>query len=189
MSTAVDIDPFVTRCMSTAVVSPRGACPQLSSRYIVGTTNQAPTALAQSVSTAEGTAKAITLTGSDPEGSNLTYTIASNPAHGMLSGSGATRTYTPDISYVGADSFTFTVNDGALTSTPATVSITVAGVPGDLNGDGGVTFEDLSLFLSSCGKSVGQTGFLTGANLNTTGSSASTVDFDDLVAFLALYNP
>jgi hypothetical protein len=60
---------------------------------------------------------------------------------------------------------------------------------GDLNGSGTVTFEDLSLFLSSYGKLGGQTGFLTRASLNTTGSSANTVDFDDLVAFLALYNP
>jgi hypothetical protein len=61
--------------------------------------------------------------------------------------------------------------------------------PGDLNGSGMVNFEDLSLFLSSYGKSVDQPGFLTRANLNTTGSSANTVDFEDLVAFLALYNP
>jgi hypothetical protein len=62
-------------------------------------------------------------------------------------------------------------------------------VPGDLNGSGTVTFEDLSLFLSSYGKSVGDVGFLSGANLATAGSSASIVDFEDLAAFLALYTP
>jgi large repetitive protein len=75
---------------------------------------------------------------------------------------------------------------GSATSNPARLTV-AATRPGDLNGDGRVTFEDLSLFLSSYGKSVGQPGFLTGANLRTTGSSANTVDFDDLVAFLALY--
>ncbi|MEO5367850.1 MAG: tandem-95 repeat protein, partial [Magnetococcus sp. WYHC-3] len=89
--------------------------------------NLPPTANAQSVSTAEDTAKAITLTGSDPERSALTY-IAAAPAHGTLSGTGASRTYTPAANYNGADNFTFVVSDGALTSTPATVSITVTPV-------------------------------------------------------------
>jgi hypothetical protein len=62
-------------------------------------------------------------------------------------------------------------------------------VPGDLNGSGTVTFEDLSLFLSSYGRSVGDAGFLAGANLATAGSSAAIVDFEDLAAFLALYTP
>ncbi len=37
-------------------------------------------------------------------------------------------TYTPAANYNGADSFTFTVNDGTVTSAPATVSITVTAV-------------------------------------------------------------
>jgi large repetitive protein len=90
--------------------------------------NDAPTATAQSVTTNQNTAKAITLSGSDVEGSALTYAIASNPSHGALSGSGANRTYTPTTGYSGSDSFTFTVNDGSLTSSAATVSITVAAV-------------------------------------------------------------
>jgi hypothetical protein len=40
-----------------------------------------------------------------------------------------TRTYTPFANYVGSDSFTFTVNDGTTTSTPATVNITVTNTP------------------------------------------------------------
>jgi Bacterial Ig domain/Malectin domain/Viral BACON domain len=90
--------------------------------------NDAPTADAQSVTTAEDTAKAITLTGSDPEGDALTYHVMAGPAHGTLSGTGANRTYTPDPSYSGADSFTFKVNDGTVDSTLATVSITVTAV-------------------------------------------------------------
>jgi hypothetical protein len=90
--------------------------------------NDAPVAVAQSVSTSMNTAKAITLSGSDPEGSNLTYAVATQPAYGTLSGTGATRTYTPNTGYLGADSFTFRVNDGALDSAPATVSILVGGI-------------------------------------------------------------
>jgi hypothetical protein len=90
--------------------------------------NDAPVAFDQSVSTAKNTAKAITLSGSDLEGSNLTYAVATQPAYGTLSGTGATRTYTPNPGYMGSDSFTFRVNDGALDSPPATVSILVTAV-------------------------------------------------------------
>jgi len=89
------------------------------------TGNHPPTANAQSVSTPMNTAKAITLTGSDADGDPLTYTVASLPAHGALSGTAPDLTYTPDADYTGADSFTFTVNDGQATSAPATVGITV----------------------------------------------------------------
>jgi PKD repeat protein len=89
--------------------------------------NSAPVANAQSVSTAKNTAKVITLTGSDAEGSTLTYALAYRPSHGTLGSVSAAGvvTYTPGRGYVGTDSFTFTVNDGSLTSAPATVSVTV----------------------------------------------------------------
>lgn len=87
--------------------------------------NDPPTATAQSVMTTEDTARAITLQGVDPEGGSLTYTITSPPQHGTLTGGGASRTYTPDPNYNGADSFSFQVSDGGLTSAPATVSITI----------------------------------------------------------------
>ncbi len=100
----------------------------LSGSIDVGTGNQAPTAIAQSVITNEDTAKSITLRGSDPEGSPLTFAIASQPAHGTVTLSGAAATYAPSANYNGADSFTFTANDGAQNSAPATVSISVAAV-------------------------------------------------------------
>jgi hypothetical protein len=87
--------------------------------------NHTPVATAQSVTTTAGTAKVITLAGTDADGNALTYAIVANPAHGTLTGSGATRTYTPAGGYSGADSFTFTVSDGTATSTAATVSISV----------------------------------------------------------------
>jgi hypothetical protein len=93
-----------------------------------GPGNHAPTASAQSVSAVEDTAKAITLSGSDPDGTAVSYAIASNPAHGSLSGAPPNVTYTPASDYSGPDSFTFTVSDGSLTSAPATVSITVSAV-------------------------------------------------------------
>ncbi|HEU5334636.1 MAG TPA: Ig-like domain-containing protein, partial [Terriglobales bacterium] len=90
--------------------------------------NRPPSANAQAVTTDEGAAKAITLTGSDPDGDPLTYAVVTNPAHGTLSGTAPNLTYTPALNYSGADSFTFKVNDGTVDSAPATVTITVRAV-------------------------------------------------------------
>ena len=87
--------------------------------------NDPPTADAQSVTTGEDTAIAVTLTGSDPDGDGLNFSVLTNPAHGSLSGTPPDLTYTPAPNYNGPDSFTFSVNDGSATSNTATVSITV----------------------------------------------------------------
>jgi hypothetical protein len=91
--------------------------------------NDAPIADAQSATTSENTAKTITLTGSDVDGDTLTFSVVTDPAHGVLSGTPPNLTYTPAANYVGADSFTFKANDGTTDSNVATVSITVDGVP------------------------------------------------------------
>ena len=99
----------------------------------VFTTAAKPTANSQSVTTSFNTAKAITLTGSDPNNpaQTLTYAVTVNPTHGTLSGTAPNLTYTPTAGYQGADSFQFTTtNTSNLTSSAATVSITVtAGTP------------------------------------------------------------
>jgi hypothetical protein len=87
--------------------------------------NNAPVANSQTVTTSEGTAKAVTLTASDADGNTLTYTVVSNPTHGALSGTAPALTYTPNAGFNGSDSFTFKVNDGIVDSNTATVSITV----------------------------------------------------------------
>lgn len=87
--------------------------------------NDAPVANARTASTTSGTAVAIAVTGTDVEGSALTYAIVTPPAQGVLTGNGPNYTYTPNSSYVGSDSFSFRVNDGAANSAPAAVSITV----------------------------------------------------------------
>ena len=84
-----------------------------------------PVADAQSVRTLPETPVDITLTGTDPEGSNLTYNVQTLPSHGTLSGATNVWAYTPTNGYQGLDSFTFTVNDGQTSSAPATVSILV----------------------------------------------------------------
>ncbi len=66
---------------------------------------------------------AITLTGSDPENSALTFDIVTPPTGG-LTGSGPTYTYTAPAQ-PGTDLIVFTANDGSLDSAPAGIFITV----------------------------------------------------------------
>jgi hypothetical protein len=87
--------------------------------------HDAPVALWQSVTTAEDTPMAITLTGSDADGDVLTFSIVTPPTNGTLSGTPPRVTYTPNTNFNGNDSFTFHVSDGTETSLPATVAITV----------------------------------------------------------------
>ncbi len=94
----------------------------------VTSVNDAPTANAQNLSTAEDTALAITLTATDADGDTLSYTVQGAPTHGTLSGSGANLTYTPAANYFGADSFTFVANDGTVDSAAATITLDVTAV-------------------------------------------------------------
>ena len=64
-------------------------------------TNLPPVANSQSLTSAEDTAKAITLSGNDPEGWPLNYRLTTLPAHGQLSGSVSNYTYTPAQNYNG----------------------------------------------------------------------------------------
>lgn len=81
----------------------------------VSPVNDVPVANDGTATTGEGTAVAIDLgaLASDVEtaDANLTYTIASGPSNGTLSGAGQTRTYTPNANFNGADSFTYSVTD------------------------------------------------------------------------------
>jgi ELWxxDGT repeat protein len=88
----------------------------------------------QSVSVANSTPTAITLTGQDTAnaGATLTYAIVTSPTNGALTGTAPNLTYTPTGGYVGADSFTFRVANGAILSAPATVTITVLQPPGEI---------------------------------------------------------
>ncbi len=89
--------------------------------------NLAPVAQNQSVTFLQNTAKTFTLQASDLDGDTLTATLVSGqgPAHGSVSFSGLSATFTPTANYVGTDSFRYTVSDGkGATSNAATVSLT-----------------------------------------------------------------
>ena len=91
-------------------------------------TNTAPTATAQTLTGNEDETQTITLVGSDADGDNLTYALASNPLNGTTSLSSNVVTYTPSANYNGYDSFYFTVSDGEETSETATVHIMLTAV-------------------------------------------------------------
>jgi VCBS repeat-containing protein len=90
--------------------------------------NDRPWALATSMTAPEDTPTAMTLTATDTEGDALTYAVVQAPAHGTLSGTGPTLTFTPAADYSGPDSFTYVANDGQADSNVATVTISVTPV-------------------------------------------------------------
>ncbi|AFY64935.1 tandem-95 repeat protein [Geitlerinema sp. PCC 7407] len=106
----------------------------------VGQVNDAPTAGADQLSTAEDTpltinAANLLLNDSDADGGTLLVTgIATAPVNGTLSDNGdGTYTYTPTTNFpgtasVGLDSFTYIVNDGQGGTATATVTITIGEV-------------------------------------------------------------
>ncbi|WP_163999301.1 Ig-like domain-containing protein [Pyxidicoccus caerfyrddinensis] len=94
-------------------------------RFMTFNDNQPPSAVSQAVGAVEDTPLEILLQGSDPEGQALTYDIVTLPQHGVLSGTGARRTYAPAARYSGPDSFTFRVSDGEFVSAVVRVSIQV----------------------------------------------------------------
>jgi hypothetical protein len=92
------------------------------------TTNTAPTTSNVSASTKEDTSQSVTLVGSDANSDPLTYSMVSQPAHGTVSISGSSATYTPSADFNGTDSFTYKANDGALNSNTATVNLSITAV-------------------------------------------------------------
>lgn len=122
--------------------------------------NDAPVATDGNASTNEDTPVVVALSGSDVDGDALTFAIGTGPTSGslgpitQLTPSTASVTYTPNADDSGPDSFTFTVDDGTVTSAAATMSINVAAVDdppvavadaATVNEDSGATAIDVIL--------------------------------------------
>ena len=93
--------------------------------------NDPPTANSSSLTTSENTAKNGQLTGNDPDGDALTYSILNQGSKGSVvitNTSNGNFTYTPNANANGSDSFTFRVNDGIVNSAAATVNVTISNV-------------------------------------------------------------
>jgi hypothetical protein len=91
-------------------------------------TNFSPVAIARTLTTAEDQSAAVILSGTDPDGDPLTYSILTTPLNGTLNGTAPNLTYLPNANFSGTDTFVFQVSDGLSNSGPASVSITVNAV-------------------------------------------------------------
>lgn len=108
---------------------PEGASATLTFIRRVRPVNDAPLAAAAAIQTNEDTAANLTLAGNDVDEDALTYAIILPPLHGTLTGVPPSVVYTPQADYAGPDRFEFTVRDGAITSAPAAVEISVTAQP------------------------------------------------------------
>jgi VCBS repeat-containing protein len=97
----------------------------------VAPVNDAPVAAADAYSTVEDTALTVAAPGvlgndTDPDGDPLTAVLVSGPGHGTLTlNADGSFGYTPAADFAGTDAFSYRASDGALSSNPATVTITV----------------------------------------------------------------
>jgi hypothetical protein len=82
----------------------------------------------------------VLLNDSDPEGDSLTIIAVTSPAHGSVSISGETLSYTPNPGYFGADVFQYTIKDGYGGQASATVNINVLG-----SNDAPVAMDDFAV--------------------------------------------
>ncbi|HWT14552.1 MAG TPA: Ig-like domain-containing protein [Patescibacteria group bacterium] len=89
--------------------------------------NRQPIAVNDAVAVPRGQSAniAVLANDSDPDGNPLTVTAVTQPAHGTASFSAGGVSYTPAAGYVGSDSFTYTISDGADGTATATVNISV----------------------------------------------------------------
>ena len=117
---ASGVDSFLFRANDS-----KDESPDQTVWVVISEVNDAPVAYSQGVSGFEDQPLVITLTGNDPEGSSLTYTLVQSPVQGVLSGTGSRLIYLPSTNYHGADAFTFRVSDGSLSSALATVSVSI----------------------------------------------------------------
>jgi endonuclease G len=146
----------------------------------------------QSFSVNEDGSKAFTIDAAAPGNNTLTYTIVTQPEHGLLSGSGANQTYTPAPDFNGSDSFTYRVADGSRQSNVSTMTITVLEVNDapSATSDARATDEDTALQFAASeltandnagpANESGQTLTVTGVSAATNGTvslDAGTITF------------
>ena len=94
----------------------------------ITSTNLPPVANSQDITMSEDTTIPIVLTGSDPEGSPITFSFVYPTSHGSFFGTPPNMTYDPYDNYFGTDYFIFRVWDGVQWSQAATVNIVISAV-------------------------------------------------------------
>ena len=89
----------------------------------VSAENDAPIAEDGQITIDEEKNGIVTLIASDIDSSELTFSVQDQPNHGSVTIDENIATYKADVSYTGADSFTFTASDGSAESNIATILI------------------------------------------------------------------
>jgi large repetitive protein len=133
--------------------------------------NDASTLGDQSLTVAEDTELTGNLlaTGADIDSASLTAAVVTGPVHGTVAlNADGTFSYQANANYNGADSFTYTVNDGELISNVATVSINVTAV------NDAPTLGDQSLSVAEDTELTGDL-LATGADIDSTALTATIV--------------
>ncbi len=126
---------------------------------IVNPVNDAPVTSNEAYATSEDTALTISAPGVlandfDTDGDVISAVLVTNPAHGVLNlGANGAFTYTPSLNYTGADSFTYRATDGLLTSSVATVTLTITPVNDApvAQDDNYATDEDVAMVIATPG--------------------------------------
>ena len=90
--------------------------------------NNAPIATDQIVSVNEDGSVEISLSASDKDEDDLTFTVLTQPKNGTLTGNAPVLVYVPSADFFGPDSFTFKADDGIDDSNTSTISIVVESV-------------------------------------------------------------
>ncbi len=98
---------------------------------VTATGNAPPTAESQDLKVFMNQSLQLTLSGDDPEEEPLTFHLQTQPSHGTLSGTPPDLIYMPNEDFTGNDNFAFMVNDGELSSFPATINVNVVCQPGE----------------------------------------------------------
>jgi VCBS repeat-containing protein len=117
--------------------------------------NAAPVAAPDNYALAKNIALSISGSGvlandSDVDGTPLTATLVSGPAHGVLSLNANGRfTFTPTSGYAGADSFTYRASDGLTNSATTTVSLSITNTPPVANDNTYETSKNIGLTVAA----------------------------------------
>lgn len=111
--------------------------------------NRGPVAADDSVSTTRGQPIliAVLINDSDPDNDALVISAIGSAAHGSVSLAGRSVQYTPNAGFVGTDSFTYSISDGADGVGTATVTVHVDDRPPVANADSASTISAATVLI------------------------------------------
>ncbi len=98
--------------------------------------NESPTSVADTAATTQGVAVTINVLANDtdPGGDALTITSVSKPQFGTATTNGKTVTYTPNVDFVGNDTFSYFISDGKGGAATGSVTVKVGQTGGETEG-------------------------------------------------------